>query len=57
MPNVETPPGECPQCWHHAHVIHKGNALGLLPEPECGPCLDHMVNGCPNVTPKKSMWR
>jgi hypothetical protein len=51
-----TPPGECPQCWQHAHdrSIHRS-----LPRGEnCGPCVDHMVNGCPNPVPKKkrSWW-
>jgi hypothetical protein len=43
------PVGECPQCWHHGHVLHVGNALGLVAEPECRPCLDHLANGCPTL--------
>ncbi|MDF2269211.1 pRL2-8 [Streptomyces coacervatus] len=51
----ETPPGECPQCWQHAHdrSIHRR----LKPREDCQPCLDHMHNGCPYLVPKKkSSW-
>ena len=53
MPTKPCPPRECPQCWHHAHVLHAGNLLGLVLEPECPPCLDHMINGCPKPAPEK----
>jgi hypothetical protein len=43
------PVGECPQCWHHGHVLHVGNALGLVAEPECPPCENHRVNDCPTL--------
>ncbi|RFU83274.1 pRL2-8 [Streptomyces triticagri] len=47
-----TPPGECPQCWHHAHdrTVHKGM------RGDCPQCVDHMLNGCPNRVPKRSRW-
>ncbi|QES46057.1 pRL2-8 [Streptomyces venezuelae] len=48
------PPGECPQCWAHAHdkSIHKA-----LKGEQCQPCLDHMNNGHPVLVPKKpSSW-
>ncbi|MER6747379.1 pRL2-8 [Streptomyces fungicidicus] len=50
----QTSPGECPQCWQHAHDrrIHRT----LKPREDCPQCVDHMVNGCPNLTPKKSRW-
>lgn len=51
----ETPPGECPQCWQHAYdrrIHHK-----LRPREDCPQCVDHMVNGCPYLVPKKpSRW-
>ncbi|MGW3102777.1 pRL2-8 [Streptomyces sp. NPDC001100] len=50
-----TPPGECPQCWQHAHDkrIHRS----LRPRQDCPQCVDHMVNGCPFIVPKKpSRW-
>ncbi|MGY0025155.1 pRL2-8 [Streptomyces sp. YJ-C3] len=48
----ETPPGECPQCWQHAHDrrIHRK----LKPREDCPQCVDHMVNGCPYLVPKRS---
>ncbi|MGW8380187.1 pRL2-8 [Streptomyces sp. ODS28] len=50
----ETPPGECPQCWEHAHnrKVH----ARLKPREDCPACVDHMINGCPRVVPKKSRW-
>ncbi|MEV5487552.1 pRL2-8 [Streptomyces bobili] len=50
-----TPPGECPQCWQHAHdrSIHRK----LKPREDCPQCVDHMVNGHPHLVPKKeSRW-
>ncbi|WUL43902.1 pRL2-8 [Streptomyces canus] len=50
-----TPPGECPQCWQHAHdrSIHRR----LRAREDCPQCVDHMRNGCPNLVPKKpSRW-
>ncbi|MFF8430885.1 pRL2-8 [Streptomyces sp. NPDC016566] len=56
MAAKETPPGECPQCWQHAHdrSIHRR----LRPREDCQPCLDHMRNGCPYLVPKRkpSWW-
>nr|WP_079082985.1 pRL2-8 [Streptomyces antibioticus] len=51
-----TPPGECPQCWQHAH--DKSDHRRLKPRQDCPACVDHMVNGCPNPVPKKkrSWW-
>ncbi|MFI2617604.1 pRL2-8 [Streptomyces sp. NPDC018584] len=49
------PPGECPQCWQHAHdkSIHRR----LKPREDCPQCVDHMVNGHPTLVPKKpSRW-
>ncbi|MEU8488437.1 pRL2-8 [Streptomyces sp. NPDC048641] len=51
---TNTPPGECPQCWQHAHnrAIHRNQPRG-----DCPQCVDHMLNGCPNKVPKKkSFW-
>jgi hypothetical protein len=56
MKPIQTPPGECPQCWQHAHdkSIHRS----LRTKQDCLPCLDHLHNGCPYVVPKpkKSWW-
>ncbi|WP_329337656.1 pRL2-8 [Streptomyces sp. NBC_00663] len=55
MAATQTPPGECPQCWQHAHdkSIHRR----LKPRQDCPACVDHMVNGCPNPVPKrKRCW-
>ncbi len=50
---METPPGECPQCWHHAHVLHNIWSSGYQPtKGDCEACLDHMRNGCPDVVAK-----
>ncbi|MFH8564985.1 pRL2-8 [Streptomyces sp. NPDC017988] len=49
------PPGECPQCWLHAYdkSIHRR----LKPREDCPQCVNHMVNGCPTLVPKKpSRW-
>lgn len=37
--------GCCRQCWRHAYDpdIHR-----RLRGRDCGPCLDHMRNGCPD---------
>lgn len=59
MPAPPCPSGECPQCWHHAHVLHVGNWFGFLLDPECPGCANHMLNGCPKATPKvtpKKKW-
>ncbi|WP_333736349.1 pRL2-8 [Streptomyces sp. IBSBF 2806] len=51
----ETPPGQCPPCWQHAHdkAIHRR----LGPREDCPECVDHMRNGCPYLVPKKpSRW-
>ena len=58
MPAPPCPPGECSQCWHHAHVLHNFWSSGYVPSKgDCGPCLNHMRNGCPTLTPKKeSIW-
>ncbi|MFI8305506.1 pRL2-8 [Streptomyces sp. NPDC085927] len=52
VPATKTPPGQCPQCWQHAHDrrIHRK----LKPREDCPQCVDHMVNGCPYLVPKKS---
>lgn len=52
MATKPCPPGECPQCWHHAHVLHKGNWFGLAREPPCAGCDDHRINGCPDINRK-----
>ncbi|MFF7544164.1 pRL2-8 [Streptomyces canus] len=52
---TQTPPGQCPQCWEHAHNprIHRK----LKPREDCPQCVDHMRNGCPSLVPKKpSRW-
>jgi len=47
---MNTPPGQCPQCWAHAHDRSFHRHLG--PREDCGPCVDHMLNGHPVITPK-----
>lgn len=49
-----TPPGECPQCWAHAHdkSIHRA----LKPGEDCQACLSHMRGGCPSIVPKPKPW-
>ncbi|RPE26594.1 pRL2-8 [Kitasatospora cineracea] len=39
------PAGECRQCWTHAYdrSIHAAQDRST----DCGPCVDHMKNGCP----------
>nr|WP_228774581.1 pRL2-8 [Streptomyces sp. NRRL B-1677] len=55
MARVDTPAGECPQCWQHAHDPRVHRHLG--PRADCPQCVDHMRNGCPNIAPKKkSSW-
>jgi hypothetical protein len=52
---MTTPPGQCPQCWQHAHdkSIHRSQDQSQ----DCAQCVDHMRNGCPNIVPKKkSSW-
>lgn len=49
------PPGECRQCWQHAHdpSIHRSQN----PREDCGPCVDHMLNGHGDqLVPKDSRW-
>ncbi|MFJ4423340.1 pRL2-8 [Streptomyces bobili] len=50
----QTPPGECPQCWQHAH--DRNAHRGLKPREDCPQCVDHMVNGHPNLVPKSRWW-
>ncbi|CAM5430069.1 MULTISPECIES: hypothetical protein [Streptomyces] len=45
---METPPGECPQCWYHAHFSREAHAH-LAPGQDCPACVDHMRNGCPGT--------
>lgn len=51
------PPGECRQCWYHAHNSRKAHAH-LGPREDCPECVDHMRNGHGSqIVPKpKSMW-
>ena len=46
MAGNAAPRGECTQCWRHAYdkSIHRK----LKPREDCGPCVDHMVNGHPD---------
>jgi hypothetical protein len=50
------PPGECRQCWRHAHdpSIHRSQDQGQ----DCAQCVDHMNNGHGNqlVPKKESSW-
>ncbi|MEV0120654.1 pRL2-8 [Streptomyces sp. NPDC050703] len=50
------PPGECPQCWQHAHDKSIHRRLG--PREDCPDCVNHMVNGHPTLAPKarKGWW-
>jgi hypothetical protein len=55
MAATQTPPGQCPQCWEHAHNkrIHRK----LKPREDCPQCVDHMINGHPYLVPKtESKW-
>ncbi|MFI9566507.1 pRL2-8 [Streptomyces rishiriensis] len=54
MAATPTPPGECPQCWQHAHdrSVHRR----LRPREDCPQCVDHMRNGHPYLVPKPSRW-
>lgn len=50
------PPGECRQCWAHAHDPDAHKGLGFF--EDCPLCLSH-VGGCPPhmIVPKKpSIW-
>lgn len=54
---MDTPPGECRQCWRHANdrSVHRE----LKPREDCPQCVDHMLNGHGNqLVPKKefSWW-
>lgn len=41
------PPRECPQCWHHAHVVHNFWSAGYVPSKgDCKQCVDHMYTRC-----------
>lgn len=52
---MSTPPGECTQCWHHAHDSRAHRHLG--PREDCPQCVDHMKHGHgSNIAPKKSTW-
>lgn len=51
---TKTPPGECPQCWHHAHS--RQAHAHLRPREDCPECVDHMRNGHPYLVPKTSKW-
>ncbi|MGW3273961.1 pRL2-8 [Streptomyces kronopolitis] len=54
---LNPPPGECRQCWFHAHEVHKGNLLGLAPRKDCPECLDHLNNGHGNmIVPGSRRW-
>lgn len=45
---ADNPPRrECRQCWRHAYASGEMHA-GLGPREDCGPCVDHMINGCPD---------
>lgn len=50
------PPGECRQCWQHAHDQRIHRRLG--PREDCPQCVDHMNNGHGShlVPKKKSSW-
>ncbi|MEV6696596.1 pRL2-8 [Streptomyces sp. NPDC051453] len=56
MPRTQTPPGECLQCWQHAN--DRRAHRHLRPRQDCPQCVDHMVNGCPSLVPKRkpSWW-
>ncbi|CAL9677829.1 hypothetical protein SUDANB105_08140 (plasmid) [Streptomyces sp. enrichment culture] len=53
---MKTPPGQCRQCWRHAHdpKAHRH----LKPREDCPQCVDHMLNGHgSDLVPKKaSSW-
>ncbi|MFE9024552.1 pRL2-8 [Streptomyces sp. NPDC007808] len=52
----DTPPGECRQCWQHAHDPSIHRMLG--PREDCPQCVDHMINGHGSmiVPNKESIW-
>jgi len=56
MAQLETPRGQCPQCWDHAHRRDAHKGLGH--REDCPACVDHLINGCPYLVPKKpgSWW-
>ncbi|MFH8751089.1 pRL2-8 [Streptomyces rimosus] len=58
MSAKETPPGECPQCWYHAHVLHNIWSSGYVPsQGDCQQCIACKAAGHPNLVPKtKSSW-
>jgi hypothetical protein len=50
-----TPPGQCPQCWAHAH--DKSHHSHLKWNEDCQQCIDCKAAGHPNLIPKKeSSW-
>lgn len=50
------PPGECGQCWQHAHDPSIHRRLG--PREDCPQCVNHMNNGHGShlVAKKESSW-
>jgi hypothetical protein len=42
---LNPPKGECRQCWRHAYDPSAHRGLGS--RENCGPCVNHMVNGHP----------
>ncbi|MFF4017802.1 pRL2-8 [Streptomyces sp. NPDC001843] len=55
MDAQQTPAGECPQCWQHAHDRRAHRHLG--PREDCPQCVDHIRNGHPTIVPKtESRW-
>lgn len=60
MRQNEAPPGQCRQCWHHAHVLHNIWSSGYVPSKgdcqECITCAASDHSG--KIVPKKeSSWR
>jgi hypothetical protein len=51
---LETPPGECPQCWQHAHDPNAHRHLG--PREDCQACIACKTAGHPGTIPKQSRW-
>ncbi|MFJ5851313.1 pRL2-8 [Streptomyces sp. NPDC092903] len=57
MASQTPPPGECTQCWLHAHNSREVHAH-LAPRQDCPQCVDHMRRGCPPamIVPGKRRW-